>query len=336
MFGSLFVLFGPLLILALAGGAIALIASEAPAEASGPPIALLALGAGVGFGLVLVALGQPTIGGLIAGLLFWGALLWLRIRDGQGIAAIATAIIAVAGLGSILIPELVYLRDLFGSRMNTVFKFYYDAWILLALAAPLIAWEMVNAFIGATRPVRPVARPLAGLALAAAAVLVLGGSIYPVAATMTKSKNGLGPTLDGMVHLRQYRPEDAAAIDWLRKTRPEGGIVEAAGDDYSEAGRFSTFAGMPTLVGWGGHEVQWRGSLPAIEERRQLARRVYSGADPSAWKADLEKAGMRYIVVGTMEREIYGPNAGSSLDQALPVAQQFGNTKIYELPDWNK
>jgi uncharacterized membrane protein len=139
-----------------------------------------------------------------------------------------------------------------------------------------------------------------------------------------------------MSHLRRFRADDAAAIDWLRRIRPGGGIVEAVGDDYSEAGRISKIAGMPTLVGWGGHEAQWRGPLPAIEERRQLARRVYTAGDPSSWQRDVVDAQMRFIIVGNMEREVYGPTAGASLDQSLRLIQQFGNTKIYEIPDWNK
>src|SRR6185503_5629758 len=40
-------------------------------------------------------------------------------------------------LGALLIlgPEFLYLRDNFGYRINTIFKFYYQAWIVLSIAA---------------------------------------------------------------------------------------------------------------------------------------------------------------------------------------------------------
>ena len=39
-----------------------------------------------------------------------------------------------AGFALMFVVEFVFIRDSFGSRMNTVFKFYYQAWILIALA----------------------------------------------------------------------------------------------------------------------------------------------------------------------------------------------------------
>ena len=44
-------------------------------------------------------------------------------------------LLIAAGLVLTLVPEFVYLRDNFGTRMNTVFKFYYQAWLCSASAA---------------------------------------------------------------------------------------------------------------------------------------------------------------------------------------------------------
>ena len=45
------------------------------------------------------------------------------------------AALVVVGAALVLIPEFFYLRDLFGSRMNTIFKFYFQGWTLLSLTA---------------------------------------------------------------------------------------------------------------------------------------------------------------------------------------------------------
>ena len=41
-------------------------------------------------------------------------------------------LILLAGL-LVLAPEFVFIRDNFGNRMNTVFKFYYQGWVLLSV-----------------------------------------------------------------------------------------------------------------------------------------------------------------------------------------------------------
>src|SRR5581483_3269037 len=124
------------------------------------------------------ALRQPTLGYLVATLVFWIVLTWMRARSGDRPAAVATGLLAIAGVGSILIPEVVYLRDAFQSRMNSVFKFYYDAWILLALASPALAWELWTLVVAHATEVRSSLRPAASAAAGLAGALVLVGTMY--------------------------------------------------------------------------------------------------------------------------------------------------------------
>ena len=61
-------------------------------------------------------------------------------------------VILLVGVGCLvtLIPEWVYINDNFGgnlSRMNTVFKFFYQGWILLALASAYSVY-----YVAAVRP----------------------------------------------------------------------------------------------------------------------------------------------------------------------------------------
>jgi hypothetical protein len=52
-------------------------------------------------------------------------------------------ILCIVGTVAALIAaaEIVYLRDIFNSRMNTVFKLYFQSWLLLGIAAgPALAW----------------------------------------------------------------------------------------------------------------------------------------------------------------------------------------------------
>src|SRR5215208_3890824 len=167
--------------------------------------------------------------------------LWLLI-------AVATA--------CLLAPELVYVRDEFdGSdlyRMNTVFKLGYQAFLLLAIAAACaLPWA------GRWLP----RRAWTGWA-AIGAVLLLLGLVFPYAGNWARREGfSRGPTLDGLGWLRASAPGDVAAIAWLRANAPDDAVLlEAAGPDYSGFGhaRMSTFTGRPTVIGWAGHELQWK------------------------------------------------------------------------------
>ena len=83
-------------------------------------------------------LGQPwtflLMGGLTAVTV---SLLWQRLAGPGSGARTTTFVLCLFAIGSLLtyLPEFVYLRDNFGTRMNTVFKFYYQSWLLFGIAA---------------------------------------------------------------------------------------------------------------------------------------------------------------------------------------------------------
>ena len=95
------------------------------------------------------------------------------------------------GATAALVGDLVYVRDTFDKgpdfRFNTVFKFGYQAWYLLAIAA------------GAALLVRaPLRRSTTGLAWGAGlAILILAAAVYPVVGTYSAEHGFAGtPSLN--------------------------------------------------------------------------------------------------------------------------------------------
>jgi YYY domain-containing protein len=220
-------------------------------------------------------------------------------------------LLVAGGVGCLLGPELLYVRDEFDGgelyRMNTVFKLGYQAWLLLGLAAvAALAWSRV------WLP-RRGARLAAGAALAA---VLAGAAVYPVAGTYA-SREGFArtPTLDGLGWLAERAPGDVAAIAWLDDHAAAGSVVlEAVGEDYSAFGhaRISTFTGLPAVLGWPGHERQW-GHDPGTRARD--VERMYRGGASEALPL-LRRYAVRYVVVGPIERADHG-DAGVAKWDAL-------------------
>ena len=177
---------------------------------------------------------------------------------------------------------------------------------------------------------RRVPRP-AGLAWkAGVVVLVAIAALYPVAASYSRSTGfSEPPTLDGE---RWLTAGDAAAIRWLR-ANVEGTptILEDAGADYSPEGhaRVSTFTGLPAVIGWAGHEVQWDHD-PGT--RATDVARIYETLDPGVARRLLERYGVRYVFVGSLERDRYSPAALAKFERLGRKVFEFGDTAVYELP----
>jgi YYY domain-containing protein len=242
---------------------------------------------------------------------------------GQLSAADLFALILI-GVG-LLLPlavEFVYLRDLFGTRMNTVFKFYFQAWVLLALAAAYAASVVLRRVHG-----------LAGMAWRLGlTLLVLAGLVYPALAIPNKTGNfGGEPTLDGMAWLQTAHPDDYAAIRWLQANAPDGAVIlEAPGDSYSYTGRVSALTGLPTPLGWDFHEFQWRGSYDEPARRQPEIDILYNSVDPAQTLTLLDKYAITYVYVGPLERQRYNPSGLAKFERLMDVVNRQGEVTIYQ------
>jgi YYY domain-containing protein len=246
------------------------------------------------------------------------------INPANAFAMILIVTAALLTLG----PEFVYLRDVFGQRLNTVFKFYYAAWILFAVAAAYAAHEL---FSGTNRLRRYVFTSVL-------IILVVAGMIYPVLAIPNKANDFASseqlPTLNGISYILQEHPGDYAAIQWLQQNaQADDVLLEAVGGQYSYYGRFSMATGIPAVMGWPGHERQWRGDrYPELAgTREQDIREIYNTPNMRRALELLQKYGVTYIMVGSLERspDFATPAGLVKFDRYLPIVFQDQNVLIY-------
>ena len=224
--------------------------------------------------------------------------------------------------------EFVYLKDLFNTRMNTVFKFYFQAWVLWSLAGVYgLAWT-----------VRELQGGMRVWWLGVAVLFLALGSVYTALAIPARSQlQQAGVTLDGEAWVARVFPDDEAGIRWVRAHVPgTNTVLEATGGSYSFFGRVSAFTGRPTLLGWDFHELQWRGAALSRQagSRAQDIERIYKHERGQALLDLLRGYRVAYLVVGSQERQKYGitPARERIFDQILDLVFEQGTMRIYRVP----
>lgn len=268
--------------------------------------------------LLAIVTARPVLG---LGAAFLLAVLWLLPKL-EG-ARRAGLLLAGASVALLVLPELVAVRDPYGEplhRMNTVFKCYAAAAALLAPALGLLAPVALAARRG-----RWVVRT--ALALAAAGALVHPASLFVQRWSPSQR------TLDGLAWMSRDAPGDRAAAEWIRRNAPaDARLVEAVGGAYSDHGRIGAASGRPIVLGWTNHQGLWRGGAAQaeIDARKQDVETVYLSEDAAAVGAALERRGVRFVVVGSIERREHGPQAFRVRDAARRVFAADG-AEVWEV-----
>jgi YYY domain-containing protein len=286
-----------------------------------------------GWGRLLLAMGPLIISGpwtllLQSGLLtvllasLWQALGQDKDRDHT---ALLGRVLVLVGISLTYGAEFFYLRDLFDTRMNTVFKLYYQAWVLLGIGATLAAWRLWRAGSGWRA------------SMGASALILTACLYYPVAAAYTRGDGYQGtPALDGTAYLRQS-PAEYGAFAWLHAhARPEDVLVEAPGQEYyADHNRLSAWTGVPTILGWAGHEAQWRGNEAEPQRRIPDLERIYTSPNQNEVMATLRRYDATYLYIGPYEQEKYtiGDEHLDWYASFLQVAYAEGDVRLYRVPD---
>jgi len=239
----------------------------------GSPIAWPAISIGViGLGIIalpyqlalssiwqgVVLVGERSILG--AWLTHWGLLLvgvatfffsGYRNRFTLSLVIVATILL--------ILPEIIMVKDIYGYRFNTVFKLFWDAWLLLAIIAGIgltNLWQL--GILGKIGTSGLVAVGLLYL------ILALPGRYY---------------------HFQHWYGGDPAQLTFSEHPelqqpykqviqQPSQRVYETPGRSYTSDSLLAAFTGVPTLLGWAGHETLWRGSAEEITKRQQMAHQI--------------------------------------------------------------
>jgi len=264
------------------------------------------------FGLLIT---KVSVAIIIVPVGFWAVILILRPGQSDGKRLILFMI--GTALALTLAVELIYLKGDIG-RMNVVFKFYMQAWVLFALSTgmcinwllkslrhwhvwTLFIWELI--FFGL---------------ICAAAMFPLLGAIDKIRDRMTSDAPH---TLDGMTYMEYSKyydmglemdlSQDYWAIRWMQDNiQGSPVILEGQAYEYRWGNRYTIYTGLPGVVGWNWHQRQQRAILRSniVQERVDEVGEFYLTEDRMFVEQFLEQYEVSYIVFGQLERAFFpGP-----------------------------
>ena len=273
----------------------------------------------------VVVVGASVLG---AGLTSYSARLpgarYLLVAVGMVVMAMALA----AGVDVFTVKDDI-------DRMNTVFKFYLQAWVLLAMASAYFGWFLADAGKLSFRNVR-LGR---GVWMGLLAVLVIGVMVYPVLGT--RHRNSLrfeqsGLALDGMAYMETSTYVDKEgpltlkydfdAIEWMQENIDGSPvIIEGLADQYRWGNRISIYTGLPAVIGWDWHQRQQRVVYAnTVTRRRVEVDQFFENSQRSTALKTLDKYNVRYVYIGEIERAKYSEAglrkfAGMEMDGLVQV-----------------
>jgi YYY domain-containing protein len=306
----------------------------------------------ISFGVTLdnpISLGEFTILGagvhitwLVLPLMVWAGILIFRANQ-PWMKRLVLFLIGTA-LAITLMVELVYVEGDIG-RMNTVFKFYLQAWTIFAITGAVSFFWLVNSFNRWNPAVRIIWQILLYF-------LVINAALYPVLGGVAKIKDRMAldapRSLDGMEFMESAAyfdldtplelNQDYQAIRWMQENISGSPVIlEANQVEYHWGTRYTVYTGLPGVIGWNWHQRQQRTITPHdwVYSRVENVNEFYETTDLDFVREFLDLYQVSYIVVGQLEQAKYSPEGISKFHEEdgtlWEIVYQYQDTIIYQV-----
>lgn len=249
----------------------------------------------------------------------------------------------------LIFPEFFYAKDIYPLhyRANTMFKLGYQAFMMMMIGSAYIYFRIMS-----SEPVSTVYAKMKKYVAHTSTsfrfstfIWIVGFfglfslvALYPYFAIYSYYNNlTLYKGLNGITWMKSQYADDYNAILWLREQisqnniAPQSVIAEAVGESYTDFARFSSYTGLPTIIGWPVHEWLWRGTYDEAGKRIPLVEKIYTSENANDVTDLLKKYHVSYVIVGTLERQKYPTLTESVFKQIGDIIYQSGSTKIYRL-----
>ncbi len=274
--------------------------------------------------LLLIIFLYPVLAFILPVILFSLLFLFREIRKNTNTVPHEVFLILcliLCGASILFFSEVFYIMDYLAwgefQRMNSVFKFYNQVWVMWMIAAAFCIYYVMKNLKGKFRKVFVVCM----------VILIFASGIYPVLGTYTWLKGfETSPTLDGTAYLNLKYPSiqidgasvesraDYLAIRWIGKNiKGSPVILEAVpanapwyqSFNYTYYCRVSSLTGLPTVMGWVFHEYSWGYKTYITEPRINDVNTIYRTEDMELALKKLNEYDVKYVFVGSLEHMQY-------------------------------
>ncbi len=276
-----------------------------------------------------------------------GLLLFAPLEREEGFILI----LAPAALALVIFCEFFFLVDHYQGggyeRMNTMFKFYTNAWLLLGTAA-VYSIAYLNRALEKAPGWRFSWNTLAVIVLAT-------GFFFPLGALGERIRGLRQPmTLDGVAYLTRPIPShvpkewrgdegDWRAIEWINRNIEGQPVLLEAGNmtkqDGSEsaayhwASRVATFTGLPIPIGWANHEAGWRNDWTEPGRRKRDVDLLYRTGNLNVAINLIGRYGIEYVFIGSVERDRYPQEGLEKFARLGEVIYREGPVELWRIGD---